>query len=139
MYQVGINKGIILRCTAYQISRLKNLLKQFGGVAPPTCFGLPIRPSSGGAHAVLCAVTRSDSADVCSLVICVVCSRMSLPSVCMYVLSSCPGEVWLWNLYMINPLKPKLNPICYFLALLAHHFLHVSRIRVKLLTFRRLN
>ena len=39
----------------------------------------------------------------------------------------------------VNPLKPKLNPICYLLALLgAHHFLHVSRIRVKLLTFRRL-
>jgi len=37
----------------------------------------------------------------------------------------------------INPLKPELNPICYLLALLgAHHFLHVSRIRVKLLTFR---
>ena len=39
----------------------------------------------------------------------------------------------------INPLKPELNPICYLLALLrAHNFLHVSRIRVKLLTFRRL-
>ena len=39
----------------------------------------------------------------------------------------------------INPLKPELNPICYLLALLgAYHFLHVSRIRVKLLTFRRL-
>ena len=39
----------------------------------------------------------------------------------------------------INPLNPELNPICYFLALLgAHHFLHVSRIRVKLLTFRLL-
>jgi len=39
----------------------------------------------------------------------------------------------------INPLKPELNPICYLLALLgAHHFLHVSRIRVKSLTFRRL-
>ena len=38
-----------------------------------------------------------------------------------------------------NPLKPKLNPICYLLALLgAHHFLHVSRIRVKSLTLRRL-
>ena len=33
----------------------------------------------------------------------------------------------------INPLKPELNHICYLLALLgAHHFLHVSRIRVKL-------
>jgi len=40
---------------------------------------------------------------------------------------------------VFNPLNPELNPICYLLALLgAHHFLHVSRIRVKLLTFRRL-
>jgi len=39
----------------------------------------------------------------------------------------------------INPLNPELNPICYLLALLgAYHFLHVSRIRVKLLPFRRL-
>ena len=38
-----------------------------------------------------------------------------------------------------NPLKPELNTICYLLALLgAHHFLHVSRIRVKLLIFRLL-
>jgi len=40
------------------------------------------------------------------------------------------GFVW------INPLSPELNPICYLLALLAHHFLHVSRIRVKSLTLR---
>jgi len=40
---------------------------------------------------------------------------------------------------VLNPLNPELNPICYLLALLgAHHFLHVSRIRVKLLTFRLL-
>ena len=39
----------------------------------------------------------------------------------------------------INPLNPELNPIWYLLALLgAHHFLHVSRIRDKLLTLRRL-
>ena len=39
----------------------------------------------------------------------------------------------------INPLNPELNPICYLLALLgAYHFLHVSRIRVKSLTFRLL-
>jgi len=38
-----------------------------------------------------------------------------------------------------NLLNPELNPICYFLALLgSHHFPHVSRIRVKLLTFRLL-
>ena len=35
-----------------------------------------------------------------------------------------------------NPLNPELNPICYLVALLAHHFLHVSRIRVKSLTIR---
>ena len=37
-----------------------------------------------------------------------------------------------------NPLNPELNPICYLLALLAQHFLHVSRIRVKSLTLRLL-
>ena len=41
-----------------------------------------------------------------------------------------------WYPY-INPKNPELNPICYLLALLgAHHFLHVSRIRVKSLTLR---
>ena len=41
--------------------------------------------------------------------------------------------------FKINPLNAELNPICYLLALLgAHHFLHVSRIRVKLLTLRLL-
>ena len=46
-----------------------------------------------------------------------------------------PRSRWKDN---INPLNPELNPICYLLALLgAHHFLHVSRIRVKSLTLRR--
>ena len=39
---------------------------------------------------------------------------------------------------LINPLNPELNPICYLLALLAHHVLHVTRIRVKSLTIRLL-
>ena len=43
------------------------------------------------------------------------------------------GSRLLWH---INPLNPELNPICYLLALLAHHFLHVSRISVKSLTIR---
>jgi len=30
-----------------------------------------------------------------------------------------------------NHLNSELNPIYYLLALLAHHFLHVNRIRVK--------
>ena len=42
------------------------------------------------------------------------------------------------NAEQFNPLNPELNPICYFLALLAHHFLHVSKIRVKSLTIRLL-
>jgi len=56
--------------------------------------------------------------------------------------------VHLFGLYMekrkigkllnINPLNAELNPICYLLALLAHHFLHVSRIRVISLTLRLL-
>ena len=37
----------------------------------------------------------------------------------------------------LNPLNTELNPI-YLLALLAHHFLHVSRTRVKSLTIRLL-
>ena len=42
------------------------------------------------------------------------------------------------QMHNIKPLNPELNPICYLLALLAHHFLHVSRIRVKSLTLRLL-
>ena len=39
----------------------------------------------------------------------------------------------------IKPLNAQLNPICYLLGLLGpHHFLHVSRIRVKSLTLRLL-
>ena len=48
------------------------------------------------------------------------------------------GFLWESQRERFNPLKPELNPIYYFLALLAHHFHHVSRIRVKTLTFRRL-
>jgi len=34
---------------------------------------------------------------------------------------------------LFNPLNAKLNPICHLLALLgAHHILHISRIRVKI-------
>jgi len=43
-----------------------------------------------------------------------------------------------WMIDLFNPLNPELNPICYLLALLAHHFLHVGRIRVKSLTLRLL-
>ena len=50
-----------------------------------------------------------------------------------------PGDNETYIYLDINPLKSELNSICYLLALLgARHFLHVSRIRVKLLTFRLL-
>jgi len=40
---------------------------------------------------------------------------------------------------IFNPLNAELNPICHLLALLGvHHFLHVSKIRVKSLTLRLL-
>ena len=49
------------------------------------------------------------------------------------------AQILSYNDLLFNPLNLELNPICYLLALLgAHHFLHVSRIRVKLLTLRRL-
>jgi len=44
----------------------------------------------------------------------------------------------LYTILPLNPLNAELNPICYLLALLAHHFLHVSRIRDKSLTLRLL-
>ena len=43
-----------------------------------------------------------------------------------------------WQTAVFNHLNAELNPIYYLLALLAHHFLHVSRIRVKPLTLRLL-
>jgi hypothetical protein len=51
----------------------------------------------------------------------------------IYVLRLCHG-----TLSLFNPLSPELNPICYLLALLAHHILHISRIRVKSLTLKLL-
>jgi len=61
---------------------------------------------------------------------------------CWYI-GSVLQKAWWWlntvETCCLNSLNPELNPICYLLALLwAHHFLHVSRIRVKLLTFRLL-
>jgi len=54
----------------------------------------------------------------------------------IFLVTSTTGRAFSVN---VNPLNPELNPICYLLALLgAHNFLHVSRIRVKLLTFRLL-
>ena len=56
-------------------------------------------------------------------------------SVQAWKISPLPGFI-VWT---INPLNPELNPICHLLALLGvHHFLHISRIRVKSLTLRLL-
>ena len=55
------------------------------------------------------------------------------------IISSVASTQVPYSMLIINPLNPELNPICYLLALLgAHHFIHVSRIRIKLLTFRLL-
>ena len=63
-------------------------------------------------------------------------SSLSLAAARLYRL---PNKLWHSNPTRFNFLNPESNPICYLLALLgAHHFLHVSRIRVKLLSFRRL-
>ena len=56
-----------------------------------------------------------------------------------YVFDTFSGNIFSLSLpWFFNPLNPELNPICYLLALLAHHFLHVSRIRVKSLPIRLL-
>jgi len=53
--------------------------------------------------------------------------------------SNCRKFFTLRLLFGLNPLNAELNPICHLLALLgAHHFLHVSRIRVKSLILRLL-
>jgi len=55
-----------------------------------------------------------------------------------YIIPLC-DKAYRNNTKQINPLNAELNPICCLLALLgAHHFLHVSRIRVKSLTLRLL-
>jgi len=55
-----------------------------------------------------------------------------------YMLQNDVSPISIANI-ILNPLNAELNPICYLLALLgAHHFLHVSRIRVKSLTLKQL-
>jgi hypothetical protein len=66
--------------------------------------------------------------------------------VCVVFVYSCwwaCSAVWPFgqhvNKQQLNRLNAELNPICHLLALLrVHHFLHVSRIRVKSLTLRLL-
>ena len=52
---------------------------------------------------------------------------------CIHVCVCCVGEgLGTTDLLSINPLNAELNPVCHLLALAgAHHFVHVSRLRVK--------
>jgi hypothetical protein len=51
--------------------------------------------------------------------------KMSISHVTIVSILTICTETW------FNALNAKLNPLCYLLALLAHHILHVSRIKVK--------
>ena len=63
--------------------------------------------------------------------------RLCLTTSSLIILLTLVWLVVIDTILNLNPLNAELNPICYLLALLgAHHFLHVSRIRVKLLTLR---
>jgi len=86
------------------------------------------------------ACTVNDNSTYASLF----CDDFLIPSSVSYIMwwTELSGTVWRFPYYdchAVNPLNDGLNPICSLLALLgAHHFLHVSRIRVKSLTFRLL-
>jgi len=88
----------------------------------------------------ICFIQNVREAD--SKIVPVLCVMMIFVSVRLSCFTPNPTNDVNGNLsgeFHFNPLKPELNPICYLLALLgSHHFLHVSRIRVKLLTFRLL-
>jgi len=61
---------------------------------------------------------------------------LSIHSTLCVLIFACQGVFFI---ILFNPLNAELNPICCLLALLgAHHFLHVSRIKVKSLTLRLL-
>jgi len=54
-----------------------------------------------------------------------------------FILREVPKELVMGDA-TFNPLNAELNPVCYLLALLARHFLHVSSVSVKSLTLRLL-
>jgi hypothetical protein len=56
----------------------------------------------------------------------------------LYSQSVTNAKIFIRCSVVLNALSPELNPICYLLALLAHDFLQVSRIRVTSLTLRPL-
>jgi len=89
--------------------------------------------AANGSEKAFCVLTFHESRSLTIIVL------MFVESQRVHIYSKC--KVCNKNLECcsINPLNPELNPICYLLALLGgHHFLHVSRIRVKSLTLRLL-
>ena len=97
-------------------------------IIPLYMFRTPLCPSSGASQLRMQSLVSINYKNTCCL------------QICRYVHFIITTN-YLCDMYkpFFNPLNPELNPICYLLALLgAHHFLHVSRIRVKLLNFRRL-
>ena len=98
--------------------------KYFTNDHTPTCFDT-IVSSSGSLLSIPCQVTQ-----VFQMLLLVIQFKIKMFHI---------GFMQVLILQQFNPLNPELNPICYLLALLgAYHSLHVSRIRVKLLTFRLL-
>ena len=89
----------------------------------------------------LCFTLLSMPALLCIQVVCflvnltVLCRFPGFNIICWVV---CWWWIGMQEEVIINPLNTELNPICYLPALLAHHFLHGSRIRVKSLTLRLL-
>ena len=68
-------------------------------------------------------------------------SNVNKSSVSVFIttMKSSVAEASTCKIKYFDPLNAELNPICYLLVLLgAHHFLHVSRIRVKSLILRLL-
>ena len=103
---------------AAQVIKLVMLFSQF------PCYPIPSRPKYSPQH--LFSNTLS------------LCFSLNVSDQVLHPYTT-TGKIIVLYIFIFNPLNPELNPICYLLALLgAHHFLHVSRIRVKLLTFRRL-
>jgi len=112
-----------------------------------TCFGWYLHSSSGAQTTLsttsgIChTVTVLNTVGNCNTMVSIIILYYNLMGLPSYMRSVVDRNVVMRHIPVsgfLNPLSPELNPICYLLALLAHHFLHVSRIRVKLLTIRLL-
>ena len=97
------------------------------------CFFLSCKANARVKHAKTGHGPQS-SLFLCCCMYCLFCVVLCIVCVYMCTVLLPPGCYPI----AVNPLNPELNPICYLLALLAHHFLHVSRIMVKSLPLRLL-